>query len=160
MSTLYEITGNFVKLLEMAEEEEISEEALKDTLESLEYDLAEKAEQYAKVIKELEGQAQAIANEKQRLEERKKTLTNNIARMKSTLKEAMLIANKKKIKTDLFSFTIRKAGGLKPLVIDGKVPEEYLKQPEPDTTKIRELLKSNEVEWAHLKESEEILVIR
>jgi len=50
MSTLYEITGNFIRLLEMAEEEEISEEALADTLESLEYDLAEKADQYAKII--------------------------------------------------------------------------------------------------------------
>lgn len=159
MSTLYEITGNFVRLLEMAEEE-ISEETLADTLESLEYDLENKADQYAKIIKELEGQAKIISDEKQRLEERKKTLTNNIARMKRALKEAMLIADRKKIKTDLFSFTIRKAGGLKSLVIDGEVPEEYLKQPEPDTVKIRELLKNNEVEWAHLKESEEVLVIR
>jgi len=73
----------------------------------------------------------------------------------------MRVADKKKIKTDLFSFTIRKAGGLKPLVIDGEVPEEYLKQPEPDTSKIREALKSGqEINWAHLKEPEEILVIR
>ncbi len=160
MSTLYEITGNFMKLLEMAEEEEISEETLKDTLESLQYDLEDKADQYAKIIKQLEGQAKIIQEEKQRLEEKKKTISNNIARMKNALRGAMLIADTKKIKTDLFSFTIRKAGGLKPLVIDGEVPEEYLKQPEPDTVKIRELLKNNEVEWAHLKESEEVLVIR
>ncbi len=159
--TLYEITGNFVRLLEMAEEEEISEETLADTLESLEYDLENKADQYAKIIKELEGQAKIISDEKQRLEERKKTLTNNIARMKRALKEAMLIADRKKIKTDLFSFTIRKAGGLKPLVIDGEVPKEYLKEPEPDTAKIREALKSGqEIDWAYLKEPEEVLVIR
>ncbi len=159
--TLYKITGNFVRLLEMAEEEEISEETLADTLESLEYDLENKADQYAKIIKELEGQAKIISDEKQRLEERKKTLTNNIARMKRALKEAMLIADRKKIKTDLFSFTIRKAGGLKPLVIDGEVPKEYLKEPEPDTAKIREALKSGqEIDWAYLKEPEEVLVIR
>lgn len=160
MSTLYEITGNMKKLLQMADEYEIDKQALNDTLESLGCDLEDKAETYAKVIKQLEGQVKIISDEKQRLEERKKTITNNITRMKAALKEAMLVANKKKIKTNLFNFTIQKPGGVRAIVIDGEVPKEYLKQPEPDTTAIREFLKTNQVQWAHIKEPEEVLIIR
>lgn len=52
----------------------------------------------------------------------------------------MIVANKKKIKTNLFSFTIQKPGGVKAIVIDGEVPEEYLKEPEPDTTAIYKII--------------------
>jgi len=159
MSTLYEITGNFVRLLEIAEEEEISEETLADTLESLQYDLEDKADQYAKIIKQLEGQARIIQEEKQRLEEKKKTISNNIDKMKAALKDAMKVADKRKIKTDLFTFSVRKASN-RSVEIIGEVPPEYLKKPEPDTMAIKELLKTQEVEWAYLKEPTEFLSIR
>lgn len=159
MSALYKIAGDFQKLFQMAEEEEINEQVLADTLESLEYDLSEKAEQYAKIIKELEGQALMIKEEKERLETKQRTINNNIKKMKEALKGAMAIANIKKIKTNLFSFNIQKASN-RAVVIDGEVPQEYLRKPEPDTMAIKELLKVRDVEWAHLKEATEFLSIR
>ncbi len=160
MSTLYELTNNMRKILDMADEDMIDEQTLQDTFESLQYDLEEKAVNYAKVIKELEAQSKIISDEKKRLEEKKKVIDNNVKGMKETLKAAMEVAGKKKIKTNLFNFNIQKAGGLKPLVIDGEVPKEYLKEPEPDNSSIRELLKTTQVEWAHLAEKEEVLIIK
>ncbi len=159
MSTLYEIKNDFQRLFQMAEEEEITDEVLKDTLESLQYDLEDKADQYAKIIKELEGQAKVIDDEKQRLDEKKRTITNNITRMKTALKDAMKVADKRKIKTDLFTFSVSKTSN-RSVEIIGEVPKEYLKEPEPNTLAIKELLKTQEVEWAYLKEPTEFLSIR
>lgn len=157
--TLYEIKEDFQRLFQTAEEEEITDEVLKDTLESLQYDLEDKADQYAKIIKELEGQAKVIDDERQRLDEKKRTITNNITRMKTALKDAMKVADKKKIKTDLFTFSVRKASN-RSVEITGEVPKEYLKAPEPNTMAIKELLKTQKVEWAYLKEPTEFLSIR
>lgn len=128
-------------------------------MESLQYDLEEKAENYAKVINELEGQIAIINSEKQRLDDKERSLNNNIKKMKEALKEVMLLSGKKKFKTNLFRFNIQKAG-IRALVIDGQVPNEYLKSPEPNTTAIRELLKTTTVDWAHFNEPTEHLSIR
>ena len=52
MSTLYEITGDYLRLLEMLEEEEaIDSKTFADTLEGIEGELEDKADGYARVIK-------------------------------------------------------------------------------------------------------------
>ena len=54
MSTLYEITGQYLELLDMLQNsDDIEGEILKDTLEGIEGELEVKAENYAKIIKEL-----------------------------------------------------------------------------------------------------------
>jgi len=67
--TLYEIKEDFQRLFQMAEEEEITDDVLMDTLESLQYDLEDKADQYAKIIKQLEGQARIVQEEKNYIEQ-------------------------------------------------------------------------------------------
>ena len=58
MQTLYEIAQDYLKLLEMAEE--VDEEVFKDTLEGIEGELEIKADNYAKVITELENRAEGL----------------------------------------------------------------------------------------------------
>ena len=58
MSTLYEITGDYLRLLEMLEEEEnIDLQAFADTLEGIEGEFEMKADGYARVLKELAAEA-------------------------------------------------------------------------------------------------------
>ena len=58
MSTLYEITGDYLRLLEMLEEEEsLDPQAFKDTLEGIEGEFEIKADGYARVLKELNAEA-------------------------------------------------------------------------------------------------------
>ena len=54
MSTLYELTGQYMDLMEMAEEAD--PDVLRDTLEGIEGEIEDKADNYAKVIRTLEGQ--------------------------------------------------------------------------------------------------------
>lgn len=59
MATLYQLTDDYLTLLELAEDPDIDEQALKDTMEGIEGALEIKAEGYAKIIRMLEGDAAA-----------------------------------------------------------------------------------------------------
>ena len=50
MATLYELTGEFLQLMNMLEDEDCDEQCIMDTLESVEYEIEDKADGYAKII--------------------------------------------------------------------------------------------------------------
>ncbi len=163
MSTLYEITGQYLELLDMLQNsDEIEGEILKDTLEGIEGELEVKAENYAKIIKELTLDAKKFEEEKIRLEANQKALESRAKQLKEYLYKSMQITGKTKFKTDLFSFNIQKNGGQQPMTIlpDVEIPSQYLKF-EPDNAKIREALKKGEeLPFARLEEYGTHLVIR
>lgn len=163
MSTLYEITGDYLRLLEMLEEEEeIDLKTFADTLEGIEGELEAKADGYARVIKELHAEAKKYEEEIERMTKRMDTLNNRSKLLKQKLYKSMKATNKRNFKTELFSFRIQKNGGLQPveLLPDKVVPDEYCKK-EPHKKKIREELENGkELSFAVLKERGESLVIR
>lgn len=163
MSTLYEITGQYLQLLEMLEEEDnLDDQVVKDTLEGIDGELEIKADGYARIIRELDAEAVKYEEEKKRLEERGNALRNRSRILKDHLYNSMKVTGKTKFKTDLFSFGIQKNGGLQPMEIvpDVEIPDEFLKK-EPDNTKIREAIKEGKsLPFAVLKERGDHLVIR
>ena len=83
--------------------ESLDDGALKDTLDSIDEVIDDKAENIAKVLKEMDGQTLAISSEIKRLQERKATLENNSRNLKGYLQAEMEKVGKEKIKTELFS---------------------------------------------------------
>ena len=160
MTTLYELTGQYRELLELAESEELDKQLIADTLEGFDGEIEIKADGYAKVIRELEGKADLLKNEIERLSKRKSAIENNIKSMKEALQNAMFITGKTKFKTDLFSFNIQKNPPR--LVIDRpeEIPKEYLipQEPKIDTSAIKEALKRQELPFAHLEQSESLRI--
>lgn len=137
MANIYEITQDYLKLMELASDPEIDPEIIADTFEGIDGELEIKAENYAKIMKNLEGDIAALKAEEERLAKKRKAIENNIKRMKAALQEAMELTGKTKFKTDLFSFGIQK--NAPSVVIDAAnirdIPEEYLKYKEPDVDK-------------------------
>lgn len=174
MAALYELTGEFLQLMDMLEDEECDEQCIMDTLESIEYEIEDKADGYAKIIKSLESNVDGLSKEADRLIARKKTYENRIKWLKQNLEMCMRATGKRKFTTDLFSFNIQKNGGKRKLVVDvdvEKVPEQYrIKQPDAiDGESIREFLRENgyegqngslNCEFAHLEPQGESLRIR
>lgn len=165
MSNLYELTNNYEEVLNMLYDEDIDEQMVLDTLESIEGDIEDKADGYAKIIKELLGDAEKIKKEKQRLEVRQKAFENRAELLKNNLQNTLKQIGKTKFKTELFSFNIQKNGGKLPLIIDDieEVPNEYFKHTEKelDNTKIREAIDSGkEISFAHYGEQGESLRIK
>ena len=161
MATLYELTDDYLALLEMAEDPDIDEQALKDTMEGIEGALEIKAEGYAKIIRMLEGDAAACDAESKRLRNKKQAIERNIDRMKKALQYSMVQTGKTKFKTALFSFGIQKNPAS--VVIDhaGKVPASYWipQPPELDKKAIKAYIKENgDVDWAHLEQTESLRI--
>ncbi len=161
MSTMYELTDNFMAVLEMASDPEIPPEAIADTLEGIEGEIELKAQSYAIIIKELEGEAVKLKTEETRLLSKRKSLENNIKRIKDNLFNAMKITGKEKFKTDLFSFGIQKSPAK--LVIDdlSLIPEKYYVEQAPklDEQRLKLDLKSGiECKYAHLEQGEHVRI--
>ncbi len=160
MSNLYQLTSDYNSVLNMLYDEEVDEEMILDTLEGIEGEIEDKADGYAKIIKELLGDAEKIKSEKQRLEARQKSFENRAKLLKNNLQEVMTKIGKTKFKTELFSFNIQKNGGKQALTIDGEVPDTYKKLVD-DLDKIRQALENGEnLPFAHLEPRGESLRIR
>lgn len=108
MSRLYELKENYKQIASMLYEEEIDEQCILDTLESIEGEIEEKADNYAVIIKELLGDAEICKQEKLRLEARQKSFENRAKLLKDKLQEVMIETGKTKFKTSKFSFGIQK----------------------------------------------------
>lgn len=165
MSSLYELKGDYLKLLEMLEDPEIDDQVVLDTLEGIDYELEIKAENYAKIIRELEGTVEVIKAEKKRLSDKQSKLEENVKRLKDNLQEAMTATGKTKFKTDLFSFSIQKNGGALPVIIDvdtAELPDELVQITEkPDLKAIAKFLEEHpESKLAHYGERGESLRIK
>jgi seryl-tRNA synthetase len=102
--TLFEIKEQFKSLMEL----DLDDQTLADTLESLEFDFEEKADNIAYIIKTLKAEAEAIKNEAKTLQERAKNKEINADRLKDYLLKTMLDLDKKKIETTRNVITIKK----------------------------------------------------
>jgi hypothetical protein len=161
MATMYELTNDYLAVLDMATDPEIPSEVIVDTLEGIEGEIEIKAENIAKVIKELDGVVVNLKSEEIRLHDRRNVIENRVKALKETLYNAMKITGKEKFKTDLFSFNIQKNPAK--LVIDdeAKIPCQYLieQPPKIDTSAIKDLLKNNNaVDYAHLEQGESLRI--
>ena len=161
MSNLYKLNQNYQELLNMLYQDDVDEQMVLDTLESIEGEIEDKADNYAYIIAEILNDANACKLEKDRLNKRQKTLENKASQLKQSLADIMKNTGKTNFKTQLHTFRIQKNGGKRALIIDGEVPEEYTKTIiENDTDKIRHALESGqELSFAHLEPQSESLRI-
>ena len=162
--TIYEITNDYLQLMQMMEDPELDPKTLADTMEGIEGELEDKADNYARVMKNMEADLNGIKAEIERLSTRKKTIENNIKRMKEALQFSMETTGKTKFKTELFSFGIRKNA---PAVIMDEpyienVPERFLKYSDPtiNKTAIKEAIQNGEdlEGLAHLEQSSSLSI--
>lgn len=165
MSSLYELTEEYSAVLEMLYDPEVDEQTVLDTLEAISGEIEDKADNYAKLIKELSADAEKLKTEEDRLNARRRSLEAKADKLKKNLQANLEFIGKTKFKTALFSFSVSPNGGLQPLMITAnldEIPGKYLipQDPKPDNAKIRELLATKEVEWAHLEPRGKSLRIR
>lgn len=162
MDSLYELTNDYLTLMEFADSTDPDDEQVFiDTLNGLMGAVEVKADNYAAVISHMEAHEDLLQKEIDRLTAKKTSITNNKKRMKDSLQAAMIAMDQKTIKTDLHTFRVQKNGGKQPLDIFGEVPDKFQKVVyEPDKDLIRKALENGEeLEFAVLKERGEHLVI-
>lgn len=127
MANLYELSAGYANLLDAydaAETEEEREEIL-SMLADTEGDIADKAENYAKVIRMKEEEAKAFKAEADRLTKRRQAAENVVKRLKDALLGSMVLTGATEIKTSIGKWRVQ----MNPLSCDvvdiDKVPMEY-----------------------------------
>lgn len=159
--TLYNLTNEYMQLLELAENPEIDPQAISDTLEAISGEIEDKAQNIAIVIKELDSQAEKLSAEIQRLSERKSSIVSNIATLKRNLTNAMNVTGKVKFKTELFTFNVQKNPPALIVDNDKAIPAQYLipQDPKIDKKAILNAIKSGEkVDYAHIEQTEGVRI--
>ena len=164
MSTLYELTDEYLRFLDEVDEDD---EAFIDTLESIEGEIEDKADNYAKLIKEFEAEAEKFDKESKRLADKRDAIKNKVSRMKRSLEQAMIVTGKTKFKTELFSFGIQKNTPSVVLSFDDKdaaeidkLPDRFVKVTKTvNKTAIKDAINAGEdIGFAHLEQSESIRI--
>ena len=160
MGTLYELKSEYIQLREMAGDPDISPEALRDTMDAINGELEDKADGYARVIRELEAEEAGLDAEIKRLQARKSAVSGNKGRIKNALESAMRETGKLKFKTALFSFGIQK-NPPSVAILSENIPLDYLVVPEPQPDKKRilaELKAGASFDWAELRQTESLRI--
>lgn len=177
MSTLYEIKGEFLTLMDMLEELEELEldknvdpqlladqrQLVSDTLEGVKGELEAKAEGYIAVRNEFKAQAQIFKQEKEKWANKEAVAKKSLARLEQTLLGAMIelkLDDKDGLDTGFHTIKVVNNGGVQPLKIDipvEQLPKKFQKITiAADNDKIREMLSQGEkvakrYPWAHLE---------
>ena len=131
---LYELTEQYDGVMNLLYDGETDEQTILDTLESIEGEIEDKADNYAKIIKTMTAEAEAIKSEEDRLHKRRMTLENRAKWLKDTLQANLEFIGKTKFKTELFSFSVSQNGWKRPLAITEnmeEMPGKYLMAQSP-----------------------------
>lgn len=108
MATIYELTEMMLQLMNLLYDEEVDEEELLKACESVEMEIEDKADGYAKVLKNMDSDIKGLQAEERRLKERRQSLERRKVYLSHNLEQSMKAIGKTKFKTDLFSFSIAK----------------------------------------------------
>jgi hypothetical protein len=150
---LYELSIAFQEVQNM----ELDPEVMKDTLDSIEDAIENKAENIAKLVRNLEADVTAYKEEEDRLKTKRQATENKVKWLKTYLEDNMKLTGKTKFKSGMFNFAIQKNPASVNITDEKAIPEEFLIQqpPKVDKTSIKEILKRGiEVPGAELKQTE------
>ncbi|EOU1827300.1 siphovirus Gp157 family protein, partial [Clostridium perfringens] len=155
---LYELAQNYLNLQELLENSEVPEEVVLKSLEELDGELEEKAENIAKLIKTLDLEGKAIREEELRLATHRKAMENKAKRLKEYLESLMIATGKTKFKGKLFSFGIQKNAPSVDVIDIELIPKEFIEfEPKVNKKEILAALKTGEViEGIRFKQTESL----
>lgn len=160
MSTLFNLTDNYKQVYDLIAEQG-DEQALNDTLESINDALEDKADGYISVIKSLESDNKAIDDEIKRIQQRKTTNKNGIDRLKESLKESMEAIGKTKFKTALNSYNIQNNPPSLNVLDEKLIPSDYWVSQAPKLNKknaLEELKEGKDISGVEVKQNRSLRV--
>jgi len=163
MASLYELSKEMGRIVELLENEEFDPETgevtpnekLREEFEQIELGIYEKLDNTYYYIEELKGKAETLDKEIKRLRNKREAILNKAERLKEIIKDYINTTEDKRVKTDKFSFFIRKSKAVEIADID-KIPVRFLRiKKEADKNKIRTALLDGEtVEGCYITEKQ------
>ncbi len=125
MPTLYEIAD---ELLRLSQDDELSEQDLTDQLNALAGDFTHKAENIARLVRNLESDATAFDAEAKRLADHKKSAQNRAQWLKRYLQDNMTALELKQLQAGVFRLGVQKNPPRVVIDSEAELPQQYLEQ--------------------------------
>lgn len=158
MSNLFDLNESELEILEMLENEELSFEDVKDTLDSIREEQKRKYDFMQKMILSLKGDVNTLKERETSLNKRRKSYENKIKSLQSYMLDSMKYKGETKFKTEEFTYFIRKSETTQ-IEDENVIPDKYKtpQLPKIDKTQIKKDLKSGiDVSGASLIENESL----
>ena len=155
---IFEMTVAANQLYDLLTSGEIDEQTFNDTLQAM--GTEEKLESYCKVIRQLEADAEMLKAEKERIENKKKTVDNSIGRMKKAVIDFMKASGSTKSTAGTFTVALSTSKAVN-ILDESKVPVRFLVEQAPkiDKSAIRqELISGAEIEGCELQINEGVRI--
>lgn len=149
MANIYELTGTMLTLMNHLYDEDVNEADLLRACEEVELAIEDKADGYAKILKNMDADIKSIQAEERRLKERRQALEHRQAQLKYNLESSMRAIGKTKFKTNLFSFGIQK----NPAKVEIKDSEAFMNWCQKNDREDLLKYKEPEINKAALKEA-------
>ena len=137
MANLFDLTADYLQILDMMDDPELDQQTLADTMEGIEGALEDKFDRYVYVAKQEQGDIDVLNETIKQLQARKKSKEENLKKLKKVMTDVMNVTGKIKFKTAQHSYWVQK--NPKSVVIDTEnvrdIPEDYLTFNEPEANK-------------------------
>ena len=136
---LYELTDAYAELAALLDECESEEEAaqLWAQMDEIGASIAEKADNYARFLRNKQAEADGLDKEIARLQKRKRSAENRIEQLREHMKFAMGVAGATEIRTALGKWTVRKNAPRVEVLDESEVAPEFFEPQPPKLMKSR-----------------------
>ena len=163
MGQLYDIAERNKNLEELAENDDLDEETIREIFkakDSVDVEMKIEYENIGRLIRNLAAKAEMIGKEEKFLSTKRKRAEKNISNLKLYLYDCLKVTNKQKIETDLFKFSIQKNQPALKIEDEKNIPDEFFYTEKVlDKNMLKEKLKEGlEVAGASLKQSESLRI--
>ena len=151
MATLYELGEAEKQLIDLFEVDDIGEQTLNDTIESL--DIEGKLEDYCMVLRQMESDVKAFKEEANYFATKQNRAENGIKRLKGGILNYMALTGKKKVEAGLFKISTRESKAVN-ILDESLIPQEYKVEQLPKIDKVgikKALLSGADVEGAEIQ---------
>ncbi|WP_340299295.1 siphovirus Gp157 family protein [Staphylococcus coagulans] len=158
MTNLFDLNQNELVILEMLENEELSFNDVKDTLDAIKDEQKRKYDAMQKMILSLEGDVDTLKNREKKLNERRKSYENKIKSLKNYMLDSMKYKGETKFKTEEFTYFIRKSDSTQ-IDDENAIPDKYkvVQAPKINRTQIKKDIQAGiDVAGASLVENESL----
>ena len=139
---LYELTDAYAELAALLDECESEEEAaqLWAQMDEIGASIAEKADNYARFLRNKQTEVDGLCKEIERLQKRKRSAENRIEQLREHMKFAMGVAGASEIRTTLGKWTVRSNPPRVEVLDESEIAPEFF-DPQPPKLSKSKLLK-------------------
>ena len=139
---LYELTDAYAELAALLDECESEEEAaqLWAQMDEIGASIAEKADNYARFLRNKQAEVDGLGKEIERLQKRKRSAENRIEQLREHMKFAMGVAGATEIRTTLGKWTMRRNPPRVEVIDESEIAPEFF-DPQPPKLSKSKLLK-------------------